>query len=114
MLKSRKNRVKPVFSAFLPGFSGIASVSHPSFIILMAPRQEAKFFSKESSFSKVFLFCILIFNPKKLIKYFSILETSEPPPVSKKCIPDDKLNPVITNCFFNFSKISSNLAFIIF
>ena len=30
-----------------------------------------------------------------------------------KLIPH-KLNPVITNCFFNFSKISSNLAFIIF
>ena len=39
---------------------------------------------------------------------------SEPPPVSKKCIPEVKLNPGIINCFFNFSKISSNLAFIIF
>ena len=31
-------------------------------------------------------------------------------PVSKRLIPEVKLNPGIINCFFNVSKISSNLA----
>ena len=55
---------KPFFSSLLSNRWGIASVSHPSLIILRAPKHDVNFFS--NSFPISFLLSIfLIFGPKK-------------------------------------------------
>ena len=94
--------------------SGIASVSHRSLIILSEPKHEAKFFSKSFSFSLLFSPIFFIICPKNFSQCFSILRRRDPPPTSKKLIPEFKLNSGTIICFFIVSKISSNLAFITF
>ena len=61
---------KPIFLIFLPTISGIASVSHPSLIILRAPKHEAKFFSKYFIFlNAIFIYSFNIWS-KKINKIF--------------------------------------------
>ena len=89
------------FCAFLFTISGIASVSHPSLIIIRAPKHDVKFVS--NSLLSPFLSALsnlLTFEPKKFKQYFSKLNSFDPPPVIKSFVPRVGLNSVVIICLF--------------
>ena len=61
---------RPVLSMVLSSSIGIASVSQPSLIILIAPKHEAKFFSKSLFSAILFVSALLRLGPKKFAKYY--------------------------------------------